>query len=257
MRERWCPSCRPRRGICGRHGPRPARGSPEGHNPHHALGHARGAPRSPHGGDVWRPHRGPLDGPFTCRLRATRQVEGGVWLLVGGGTRRDLGATRRLPRRRNRRRCCGPQRRRGGDEATYHAARRIGCAARPDRWRAATCRGCNAAPSWQPRRPLRAPATPRPTAAGGRWAASPAPAPPRRAPRLADAPFVLAHKGEADRRAEIAFDPTAGGDLHDARFSADDLGRLRKYVYTPHPNWGYQRAHGRGHSLWEQPGYIS
>lgn len=34
----------------------------------------------------------------------------------------------------------------------------------------------------------------------------------------------------------------------------DGMGRRRKYVYTPHPNWGYQRAHGRGHSLWRQPG---
>jgi hypothetical protein len=58
----------------------------------------RGALRvAPHCGDAWRPRRGPLDGPFTCRLRATRQVEGGVWLLVGGGPRRDLGAARRLP----------------------------------------------------------------------------------------------------------------------------------------------------------------
>ncbi len=62
----------------------------------HALGHALGAPRRPHCGYTWRPRRGPPEGPFPCRLRATRQVECGIWLLVGGGTPRDLDATRRL-----------------------------------------------------------------------------------------------------------------------------------------------------------------
>ncbi len=66
------------------------------HHLHHILGRARGAPRSPHCGHAWRPRCGPLDGPFTCRLRATRHVEGGTRLLIGGGPRRDLGAARRL-----------------------------------------------------------------------------------------------------------------------------------------------------------------
>jgi len=209
--HRWRPRLRPR---CG---------PSEGHNLHHAPGHARGAPCSQRCGDAWRPRRGPLDGPCTCRLLATRHVEGGIWLLVGGGLHRDLGAARPLLRRRNQRRCCGPMRRPGAQSRRTTrrgewAARRGPTDGGPRRTAAATRHPAG-------RRRAAAAQAPGRRRAGAGAQRPPASPTSRRAPRLANAPLVLGREVDAGRRFEVALDPATGGAFHGAHFSADDLGR--------------------------------
>lgn len=100
-------------------------------------------------------------------------------------------------------------------KATHHAARRLaaGCGPTggvPRRTTRATRHptGSRRAPTARP--PGRDGSRPRrPTARPG-W--------PLR-------PLVLAHEVDAARRFDAALEPTAGGDLHDAHFSAYDLGR--------------------------------
>lgn len=258
MRERWCPrcppSCRPRRGIGGvlagangvarpsatiRTTPLATRGAP-----HVALMAATSGARA-----VAR-LMGPS--PAACGPPDRWKAASGCWLAaaraaisapLAGCRDRVTGvdaAGRSAAAARTRRRTT----RRGES-----AARRGPTDDVPRRATAAT---------WHPAGGRHAPATTPPRGRRGPWApGSPPPAAPAVRPGSPMLPLSSPTESTPTSESGQPLIPPREA-ISRTHISApttwDGLGRLRKYVYTPHPNWGYQRTHGRGHSLWEQPG---